>query len=153
MDPAIEYFFGTGDGTLHRWTSPADLNVSGDGTLDAVTLDFDGDGLDDDAMWDSDGDGVADLVLLDLDDDGVPETRFSDGGRGLWEIAADPDGSDPGSPPSLRQDVLDTDGDGVPDLVLLDTDGDGFADDYRPADGSATTGSSTSGSGGGPSAR
>lgn len=150
MDPAIEYFFGTGDGTLHRWSSLADLDLNDDRILDAVALDFDGDGRVDDAMWDSDGDGVADLVLLDLDDDGVPETRFSDGGRGLWEIPA---GSGSDGAGGHRRDVLDTDGDGIPDLVLLDTDGDGFADDYRPVDGSAATGSSTSGSGGGPSAR
>lgn len=153
MDPAIEYFFGIGDGALQRWTSPADLDLNGDGILDAVALDFDGDGLLDDAMWDSDGDGVADLAVLDLDDDGTPEAQFADGGRGLWEVARGTVEPGPGERGSPGRDVLDTDGDGVGDLVLLDTDGDGYADAYRPADGSAVTGSSTIGFGGGPSAR
>ncbi|MBM7368747.1 hypothetical protein [Gordonia hydrophobica] len=147
MDTAIEYFFGTGDGALTHWTSQADLDLTGDGTLDAVALDFDGDGLIDDAMWDSDGDGVADRVVLDLDDDGTPETRFADGGRGLWELDA------PSGEAVPRQDALDTDGDGVPDVVLMDLDGDGFADTHRPVGVSADTGSSTRGAGGGPSAR
>ena len=70
----LEYFFGTGDGTLSTWHSPADLDLDHDGTLDAVALDFDGDGLRDDAMWDTDADGVADRAMLDLDDDGIAET-------------------------------------------------------------------------------
>lgn len=135
---ALEYFFGTGDGAVSTWHSPADLDLNGDGILDAVALDFDGDGLIDDAMWDTDGDGVADRVALDLDDDGIAEQVFADGGAGLWErpvndqprAAGEPDraGSSPG-----RLEV-DDDGDGLPDQVLEDTDGDGYADRaVRPA--------------------
>lgn len=78
----LVYSFGTGDGSVHTWTSPLDRDVTGDGVLDALTLDFDGDGHRDDAMWDSDGDGRADLVVVDADG----EYRvYSDTGRGLWD--------------------------------------------------------------------
>lgn len=127
----IEYFFGTGDGALNTWTSPADLDCDGDGILDAVALDFDGDGLIDDALWDSDGDGVADHAVLDLDDDGNPEARFTDGGRGLWEQPVA--GLEPRAPePTPGRVEFDSDGDGIDDSVLVDTDGDGFADRVLP---------------------
>lgn len=129
---SLEYFFGTGDGALSTWHSPADLDLDGDGVPDAVALDFDGDGLIDDAMWDTDGDGIADRVVLDLDDDGIGGTVFADGGLGLWEQPR----TDPPIPVAGRgaADALprrlpiDVDGDGVADQVLEDTDGDGFAD-------------------------
>lgn len=94
----IEYGFGTGDGHVSVWHSPADLDISGDGVLDAVLLDFDGDGLVDDAMWDSDGDGIADTVLLGIYGDD-PVRGFVDGaGDGTWAHEVDPpDGPDTGS--------------------------------------------------------
>ena len=131
---ALEYFFGTGDGATSTWHSPADLDLDGDGVLDAVALDFDGDGLFDDAMWDSDGDGVADRAVLDLDDDGVPERMFRDSGRGRWEqpVAGAPAAAgQPGqqsAPHSPGRLEIDADGDGRPETVLEDTDGDGYAD-------------------------
>lgn len=131
----IEYFFGTGDGALSTWHSPADADLDGDGVLDAVSLDFDGDGLTDDVMWDSDGDGRADRVVLDLNDDGTPETVFADSGLGLWELprggAPTSSGTSTGTADGSelpRRLEIDDDGDGVPDQVLEDTDGDGFAD-------------------------
>lgn len=93
----IEYVFGTGDGTVHVWTSQADLDLSGSGVGDAVGLDFDGDGLADDVLWDSHGTGIADVVGLDLDDDGVPDHFFTDPtGNGTWnhEITGNPADAD-----------------------------------------------------------
>ncbi|MEV6136209.1 hypothetical protein AB0L63_09120 [Nocardia sp. NPDC051990] len=90
----IEYVFGTGDGTVHVWTGPADLDLSGSGMNDAVALDFDGDGLVDDVLWDSHGTGIADVAGLDLDDDGVPDHFFTDPtGNGTWnhQITGSPD--------------------------------------------------------------
>ncbi|WP_433757862.1 hypothetical protein [Nocardia sp. CA-135398] len=81
----IEYVFGTGDGTVHVWTSQTDLDLSGSGLDDAVALDFDGDGLIDDVLWDSHGTGIADVAGLDLDDDGVLDHFFTDPtGNGTW---------------------------------------------------------------------
>ena len=40
--------------------------MDGNGTLDAVGLDFDGDGALDDALADLDGDGIADHAVLDV---------------------------------------------------------------------------------------
>ncbi|WP_051021472.1 hypothetical protein [Nocardia araoensis] len=81
----IEYVFGTGDGTVHVWTTEADLELGGTGTADAVRLDFDGDGIADDALWDSAGSGRADIAALDLDDDGVLDHFFTDPtGLGTW---------------------------------------------------------------------
>lgn len=139
MDPLIEYVFGTGDGTVSRWSSPTDLDLDSDGTPDAVSVDFDGDGRSDDALWDVDGDGRADIAALDLDDDGRPERLYRDSGRGLWDIAVSDDGvaekdgvakkraaggeeaeqsRPPGPPRAGRQ----------PSTQRLDLDGDGRVD-------------------------
>ncbi|WP_067834804.1 hypothetical protein [Nocardia lijiangensis] len=81
----IEYGFGTGDGTVEVWSSPADLDLASTGTADAIQLDFDDDGLADDALWDSHGTGVADVAALDLDDDGVLDHFYTDPtGLGTW---------------------------------------------------------------------
>ncbi|MFC9893283.1 hypothetical protein ACFVMC_06295 [Nocardia sp. NPDC127579] len=81
----IEYVFGTGDGELHVWSSPADLELANTGTVDAVQLDFDGDGLLDDALWDTRGAGSADVAGLDLNDDGVLDHFYTDPtGLGTW---------------------------------------------------------------------
>ncbi|MGV9826904.1 MULTISPECIES: hypothetical protein [unclassified Gordonia (in: high G+C Gram-positive bacteria)] len=158
MDLMIEYVFGTGDGSLSRWSSVADVDVDGDGTFDGVRLDFDGDGITDDVLWDSDGDAIADVVALDVDDDGAGDHYYRDSGRGVWDVALDPGspGPDrPGSgrglpapqtpgpqtPPAERHQRVDTDGDGRVDAEMvgtadtararrlyLDTDGDGVLD-------------------------
>ncbi|MEV0294242.1 pullulanase [Nocardia sp. NPDC050710] len=81
----IEYVFGTGDGTVHVWSSEADLDLARTGTADALQLDFDGDGLADDALWDPHGTGVADIAALDLDDDGLLDHFYTDPtGLGTW---------------------------------------------------------------------
>lgn len=137
----LTYHFGTGDGPVHRHVSPADLDLTGDGVLDAVALDFDGDGRVDDALWDADGDGAADRSVLDLDDDGRAERAFADpSGRGVWDraVGAVPDTrSDPGpgftwwdvrGRGSTARATVDSDGDGVLDAARVDA-GPGTVDE------------------------
>ncbi|MFE0750291.1 hypothetical protein [Gordonia sp. NPDC058843] len=136
MDPAIEYYFGTGDGPTTRWSGTADLTL-GDphsGSLDAIRLDFDGDGRRDDAMWDTDADGVADVAALDTDDDGEPDAFYRDSGAGLWDRPAartdlageelprrDVPDRNP-RPPAAHVTRVDLDDDGDPDAEILGTD-------------------------------
>ncbi|WP_430334894.1 hypothetical protein [Rhodococcus sp. ACT016] len=138
---SLEYWFGTGDGSITTWDSEADLDLDGDSEFDSVRLDFDGDGLFDDAMWDIDGDGVVDRVILDA---GQPSARhFADPARhGVWaqEVERDVRPSAPPAVPSGRRSVdydgdgavddavVDFDGDGTPDVVLISTRGDGRYD-------------------------
>ena len=104
--------------------------MDGDGSLDAVGLDFDGDGLLDDAMADLDGDGARRPR-------GAATTRpdaafFTDDGTGTWAVAVDRAGQlrwfgldgveHTGGP------LVDLDGDGQSDDRLTDTDGNGLAD-------------------------
>jgi hypothetical protein len=126
----MEYCLGAGDGAATMWDRGPDLDLNGDGVLDAVALDFDGDGMADDALADLDGDGIADHAVLDVG--GAAERYFTDDGSGTWTVAADR----PARPASgLRWFGLD----GVehtggpltefgPDARLLDTDGNGLAD-------------------------
>jgi hypothetical protein len=126
---------GADDGTAAIWNRPLDLDLDGDGQLDAVGLDFDGDGLRDDAIADFDGDGVADHAVVDLDNDGTPESYFTDDGSGTWAVAVDRGGQlrwfgldgveHTGGP------LVDFDGFNVrghPDDRLFDADGNGIAD-------------------------
>ena len=72
------------------WERGPDLDLDGDGLLDAVGLDFDGDGLADDALADLDGDGIAEHAVLDIVDvSGTGERYFTDDGTGTWAIAAE----------------------------------------------------------------
>ncbi len=144
----MEYCLGAGDGTATMWDAGPDLDLDGDGRLDAVSLDFDGDGLADDALADLDGDGIADHAVLDLDNDGTAESYFTDDGSGTWAMATD----SPARPPRVGQpgpgsapvgglrwfgldgvehtggSLVDFDGDGQADYRLFDSDGNGLAD-------------------------
>ncbi|MET8773769.1 hypothetical protein ABZV58_01970 [Nocardia sp. NPDC004654] len=96
----IEYGFGTGDGAVHVWSSPADLDLARTGTADAIQLDFDGDGIADDALWDSHGTGIADVAALDLDDDGVLDHFYTDPtDLGTWNHQITGSAADAGSEP------------------------------------------------------
>ncbi len=64
----MEYCLSAGDGAATMWDRGPDLDLDGDGRLDAVGLDFDGDGLADDALADLDGDGIAEHAVLDVGD-------------------------------------------------------------------------------------
>lgn len=127
----MEYCLGGDDG-VDIWSRPPDLDVDGDGQLDAISLDLDGDGIRDDALADLDGDGMADHAVLDLDNDGTPECYLTDDGTGTWAVAVDQRGQlrwfgldgveHTGGP------LVDFDGQGQADDRLVDTDGDGLAD-------------------------
>jgi hypothetical protein len=139
----MEYCLGTGDGAATMWEAGPDLDLDGDGRLDAVGLDVDGDGLADDALADLDGDGIADHAVLDLDNGapmGAGERYFTDDGSGTWAIAAEPfvPSTSPGRSP-LRWfgldgvehtggSLVDFDGTGRADYRLFDSDGNGLAD-------------------------
>lgn len=128
----MEYCIAGDDGSAGIWNRPFDVDLDGDGRLDAIGLDLDGDGLRDDALADFDGDDVADHAVFDVDNDGTPESYFIDDGSGTWAVAVDRGGQLPwygldgvehtGGP------LVDFDGFGGLDDRLLDTDGDGLAD-------------------------
>lgn len=128
----MEYCLGD-DAAAAIWNRPPDLDLDGDGRLDAIGLDVDGDGMHDDALADFDGDGIADHAVLDLDDDGNPESYFTDDGSGTWPVAVDRNGGPlrwfgldgaehTGGP------LVDFDGHGGLDDLLFDADRDGLAD-------------------------
>jgi hypothetical protein len=122
------------DGSATMWTAPPDMDVDGDGVLDAVGLDLDGDGSIDDALADLDGDGVADHAVRD------GQSYFTDDGTGAWAVSVDrPGGPSQQLARGLRWfgldgaeqtggSVVDLDGDGQAGDRLLDVDGDGLAD-------------------------
>jgi hypothetical protein len=140
----VDYCLAGDDGGAAIWNGRPDLDLDGDGRLDAIGLDFDGDGTRDDALADFDGDGVADHAVLDLDDDGTPESYFTDDGSGTWAVAVDRRGQlrwfgldgveHTGGP------LVDFDGRGHMDDRLVDTDGDGLADRVLCAGENGATG-------------
>jgi hypothetical protein len=140
----MDYCLAGDQGAAAIWHGQPNLDIDGDGRLDAVSLDFDGDGMQDDALADFDGDGVADHAVLDLDNDGTPEAYFSDDGSGTWAVAVDRGGQlrwfgldgveHTGGP------LVDFDGHGQADDRLLDTDGDGVADRVLCAGDNGATG-------------
>jgi hypothetical protein len=148
----MEYCLGA-DGGATIWDRGPDLDLDGDGRLDAVSLDFDGDGLADDALADFDGDGIADHAVLDLDNDGIAESYFTDDGSGTWAVAASPPraGQPAHAVGQLRWlgldgvehtggPLVDFDGDGQVDDRLVDSDGNGLADRIIGADENGVTG-------------
>jgi hypothetical protein len=140
----VDYCLAGDDGTAAMWNGQPDLDLDGDGQLDAISLDFDGDGMRDDALADFDGDGLADHAVLDLNNDGTPEAFFTDDGTGTWAVAVDRGGQlrwfgldgveHTGGP------MVDFDGHGRLDDRLFDTDGDGVADRVLCAGENGVTG-------------
>ena len=119
------------DGILDREEGLVDAD--GDGVADAASIDTDGDGTPDANDLDSDNDGVLDLVEGRLDAatideldrviDGAIDISVPVGSNGIAdriETAADSG--------RARAPLSDVDGDGVPDFRDLDSDGDGIAD-------------------------
>ena len=140
VDPVIEYVFGVGDGHTTTWRGVADADPDGDGTDEAIWLDFDGDSHRDDLLWDCDGDGIAEIAALDLDDDGVVDHFYSDSGNGVWGVAAarpdslpagpEPPETDAPDPPTPHPSPLSptTAAPAQTTLDSLDLDGDGIAE-------------------------
>ena len=62
----MDYCLAGDDGTAAIWNGQPDLDLNGDGRLDAIGLDFDGDGMHDDALADLDGDLVRSLLSAGL---------------------------------------------------------------------------------------
>ncbi len=126
----MEYCLGDADGSATMWTAEPDVDVDGDGVVDAVGLDFDGDGLLDDAMADLDGDGLADHT--GTRPTAASAAYFTDDGSGTWAVSVDRAGQlrwfgldgveHTGGP------LVDVDADGQADDRLVDADGDGLAD-------------------------
>lgn len=121
----MDYCLDAGDGTASIWTSTPDVDLDGDGDLDAVRMDFDGDGDFDDALSDFDGDGSADHAALGLDADGP--VLYTDDGTGAWALAG---GAPVRSPRWFSLDGVEHGGDGGP----ADVDGDGLAEELRDVD-------------------
>jgi hypothetical protein len=127
----MEYCLSADDGGATMWDRGPDLDLDGDGRLDAVGLDFDHDGLTDDALADLDGDGIADHAVLDVS--GADERYFTDDGTGTWTIAAE---HPPRTASGLRWFGLDgvehsgqaLSGFGADGVRLQDVDGNGLAD-------------------------
>ncbi len=140
----MDYCLAGDDGTAAIWNGQPELDLDGDGRLDAISLDFDGDGMRDDALADVDGDGLADHAVLDLNNDGTPEAFFTDDGAGTWAVAVDRGGQlrwfgldgveHTGGP------LVDFDGHGRLDDRLFDTDGNGVADRVLCAGDNGVTG-------------
>jgi hypothetical protein len=142
----MEYCLSAGDGAATMWDRGPDLDLDGDGRLDAVGLDFDGDGLADDALADLDGDGMADHVVLDVD--GAGERYFTDDGTGTWAIPGD---RPPRTASGLRwfgldgvehtgKPLTDFDPESRAEVRLLDSDGNGLADRAVMAGAEGVTG-------------
>jgi hypothetical protein len=145
----MEYCLSAGDGAAAMWDRGPDLDLDGDGRLDAVGLDLDGDGRSDDALADLDGDGIAEHAVLDVGDVGAAGGRyFTDDGTGTWAIAAE---RPPRPPTGLRWFGLDgVEHTGKPlsdfgtkgrdEVRLSDSDGNGLADRAITAGADGVTG-------------
>ncbi len=115
------------------------IDDDGDGMLDAVDIysqgvavtvpDTDGDNTPDYQDVDADNDGISDVVegnvdragSLDADNNGVLDEQMDTDGDGMFDVV-DPDNA------GITVTVPDTDLDGVPDYQDLDTDNDGLSD-------------------------
>lgn len=120
-----------------------ELDMDGDGFIDALGFDTDGDGSMDTFSMDANGDGLIDTMMditsLDSDGDGIPDTilvnqGFDSDGDGIGDTFTTDEYHD-GNGDGLAEYAvsftgIDSDGDGVIDQLQIceDVDGDGFVD-------------------------
>ncbi len=109
------------------------IDSDNNGVHDANSVDTDGDGTPDGLDLDSDNDGILDnlearadrdaVKALDLNPNGAIDISFAVGANGVADaIETSPDSG------VLAYNVLDSDGDGVPDFRDTDSDNDGIFD-------------------------
>ena len=130
---------GDGIDDMYDVDATGGVDANGDGIDDAVAaagvLDTDGDGTPDYLDLDSDNDGINDVIEAggaDADNDGVVDGFTDANGDGLDDntlTTALPDTDTDGDGVSDRLDV-DSDNDGIPDVIegTVDSDGDGIPD-------------------------
>lgn len=128
----------------HLTLSGLDIDTDGDGIVDRFDVDqtggtdSNGDGIDDAVtVPDSDADGRSDILDPDLDGDGLPNFVESgasgvdsdgDGIDDRWDGDAPGNSDANGDGLADNATLLDTDLDGVPDMMDLDSDKDGISD-------------------------
>lgn len=111
----------------------------GDGVIDALDIDLDNDGIPDsvEGSEDSDGDGIPNLADRDSDNDGIPDILEAGGrdmnGDGVADDLTDTNGNGladiyEAATGGTALTLIDTDGDGFPNVRDLDSDGDGISD-------------------------
>ncbi len=129
---------------------PPAVDTDGDGIPDIFDLDSDNDGIldSDEGTEDLDGDGIPDYLDLDSDNDGISD--LVENQSGCADVAPQdnvcdgPIDADGVATDATTGVLVDTDGDGVPDVIDLDSDNDGIPDiaegqsgctDAAPVDG------------------
>ncbi len=154
-----------GDGVDDSF-APADTD--GDGIPNYLDLDSDNDGRNDAVERgdgpgqpiDTDADGVPDFLDADADGDGIPDAIENITGPVLGGGDADGDGIDDvvdvdltgghdldGNGVDDALDALDTDGDGVPDMLDRDSDNDGIPDATEASNMPPASGTDSDGDG------
>lgn len=115
--------------------APPDPDFDGDGVPDAIDLDDDNDGIPDtpEGTRDTDGDGQPDFQDLDSDNDGIADIVEVQGEDANHDFRIDNfvDLNNNGLSDELEVlpfELVDTDGDLVPDFLDLDSDNDGLSD-------------------------
>ncbi|MDX8341277.1 T9SS type A sorting domain-containing protein [Draconibacterium sp. IB214405] len=101
-----------------------DMDNDNDGIpdyLDGMNLDSDGDGIPNNFDIDSDNDGITDNIEWQEEHNYIAPLRI-DANKNGWDDAYDPEMG------GVCYDPVDTDDDGIPDLIDKDADNDGRAD-------------------------
>ncbi len=125
---------GNSDGLIDGVRADEVVDTDDDGLPDFQDLDSDGDGIPDsnEGTVDTDDDGVPDYLDLDSDNDGILD--LIEGASGCLDttpadgVCDGPDADGDGLADDASGTPPDTDGDSVPDYQDLDSDNDGIPD-------------------------